>query len=204
MGDVIDLFRRGSGPDNVISEGPIRFRAAPYDEGALIQCLVASAERYEGERALAASAPPGHHHFSQVPEGYKLSGAVLYTALGLFRHRSSLENLRKVYRLAGIMECLIHSSVPILRTALIRDVFNKAQALKEELGMAWRSGSEMYLLPLHENLWPGPRLPDALSGAETLKELYQVIEGETAGQLDAIMANYVFYMPRVFVRGPAG
>lgn len=201
MGDVIDLFRR-DGRDNVISEGPICFRVAHYDEGTVIQCLAGESERYERHRADALAASPGHEHLWRVPEGHKLTGGMLDTALGLFRHRSSPEDLKRVYRLAGLMECLIHASAPILRTALIRDVFKKAQGLKDELGMSWRSGGEQYLLPLSESFRPGPGLVARLKQTESLKELYRVIDEETSGQLEAIMENYVFYLPRSFVRGP--
>lgn len=201
MADVIDLFGDREAGDNVVCEEPVRFRALDWAEGAIIQCLTAESERYEHIRARELKKPEEHRHLWQVPEGFKLSGVLLDTCAGLFRHRSSLENMKRLYNLAGLMECLIHGSAPVLRTAMIRDMFNKAHAMKEELDITWRTGGQSYLLPRHPHLDPGPELTDRIGQADSLKELYEVIRLETSRQLDILMENYVFYLPRAYLAG---
>ena len=96
--------------DNLICRKPLEFRRGDWDKGQVLQCLRDEAEKYQSHRRQALT--NGHRHIRFVPESFSLVGGSHYTVMGLYRLRQQEKQARELYRLAGLMECVVNSSSP--------------------------------------------------------------------------------------------
>lgn len=181
--------------DNLITARPLEFRRGDWRRGQIIQCLRQEADKYQAHRREALSA--GHRHLRFVPQHFSLAGGHEHTAMGLYRWREKERQAREVYRLAGLMECVVNSSCPLLRTDLLRSLYRAIADLREQLKVTWLGGSSQFLLPLHPYLYERERFFDRICKAHTLKDLYLIVDEETRVQFDLLAAQYVFYLPRL-------
>jgi hypothetical protein len=123
--------------------------------------------------------------------------------MGLYGFRDREEQARELYRLAGLMECAVNSTSPLLRTDLLRSLYKAITVLRQSLNFSWRGDSVKFLLPLHPHLYERSHFFDEVHKADTLKVLYQTVDSETTLQFELLAAEYVFYLPQRLVDEPA-
>lgn len=200
MSRVIDIKggRGGSGPrdpdEHIICQKPLRLRWGDWHTPHVIQVHVGSAALYEHQREqdLAAGRRLGY----QMPSHFTLDGGMHETALALMRHRHSEESLRQVGFLAGLMECLINVPCAILRTDLIRRVYQEVQELSRQLGLAWRGRVGHFMLPVMEDAQDPKHLEIAVRDIDNLKGFFTTVRAITDRRYTALAKDFVIYYPR--------
>jgi hypothetical protein len=120
-----------------------------------------------------------------------------------YRWRENEEQAREFYRLAGLMECVVNSTSPLLRTDLLRSLYKTIIDLRQSLNFSWRGDSSQFLLPLHPHFYRRSHFFDQVLKADTLKALYGAVKCETTVQFDLLAVEYVFYLPQRMVDEPA-
>ena len=193
--DIINLNDRRPGRDNLLMDHPLEFRRGDWHSGYAMLCTRQESKRYESHR-MEALGRPGHQHLGFVPSHFSLTDGYHYTLQGLFRHRENETLMRRVYRLAGFMECITNASSPVLRTDLLRRLYQSILEERETLGVVWRGNVRNFLFPLHPDRYDPNLFLHRVSLALTLKDLYDVIETETNVQFDLLSQFYVFYLPK--------
>ena len=201
MAKIIDFENGRKGEDNLICRKPLEFRRGDWRQGQILQCLKSEAEKYQTHRSQVIA--NGHTHISFVPEHFSLLGGCDYTAMGLFRWREQEDQAREFYRLAALMECVVNSTSPLLRTDLLRSLYKTIMGLRRSLNFSWRGDSSQFLLPMHPQFYNRNQFFSKIKEADTLKALYQIVEEETNIQFDLLAAEYVFYLPQRLVDEPA-
>ena len=201
MAKIIDFENGRKADDNLICREPLEFRRGDWHQGQALQCLRVEAEKYQSHRSEAIA--NGHKHIRFVPEHFSLVGGCDYTVMGLYRWRESEEEAREFYRLAGLMECVMNSTSPLLRTDLLRSLYKTIVELRSSLNFSWRADSTQFLLPLHPHFYRRSHFFDQILEAGTLKALYKTVEHEATVQFDLLAAEYVFYLPKRMVDEPA-
>lgn len=194
MADIIDLKQKIQKNDNLIASCPMEFRRGDWQSGHVLMCTREESVRYEAHR-LEALGIPGHQHIGFVPKHITLDDGYHYTILGLFRHRREESLMRRVYRLAGLMECVTNAPSAILRTDLLRRFYKAILEEREALNVVWRGNVRHFLFPLPTEYRDPDSFMQRVSNAETLKELFEAIQMETDAQFDILMTHYVFYLP---------
>ncbi|MCE5243832.1 MAG: hypothetical protein ABFD98_13680 [Syntrophobacteraceae bacterium] len=198
MADVIDLTSRLPGANNLITSHPLEFRRGDWQHGQPLLCTRMESARFEEHRAGALAAP-GHRHIAFVPNHLSLDEGSRCTLLGLFRHRNDEGRMRRVYHLAGLMECVTNATSPVLRTDLLRRLYQEITEEREALQVAWRGRVDHFLLPLFPEHYNPNLFQHRISRAETLKELFDAVRGETDAQFNALSRFYVLYLPDDFI-----
>ena len=180
--------------ENEITRQPMRLRWGDWRTSRIIQVHVRSAARYEDERAESLQKGrglPGH-----MPAHYSLDHGMRDTAMGLLRHRNDAEAQKQVIYLAAIMETLLNAPCPILRTDLIRRVYDQVSALSAQLGMRFSGRQARFLPPLHQDAKNPAYLTQLVCRIDNLKSLFDCLQ-ELAGQrYQTIRNNYVIYYPK--------
>jgi len=200
VGDIITFTPKGPERENLITDRPFEFRQGDWQSGHAMMCTRRESEKYEAHRKEALGTE-GHHHIRYVPNHFRLDGGCHFTLLGLFRYRTDEEKMRRVYRLAGLMECVTNESSPILRTDLLRRFYKDILDERDELQVIWRGNVRHFLFPLHSDYHNPNHFQHAVGNASTLKALFEAIESETNEQFDIISIHYVLYLPESFL-GP--
>jgi hypothetical protein len=198
MAELIDLTRRFQGRENLITPKPLEWRRGDWLTGHALLCTRRESERFEAHR-LEACQVEGHRHIGFVPNHFRLDEGYYYTVLGLFRHRGDEATMRRVYYLAGLMESVTNAPSPILRTDLLRRVYQSILEERNSLKVIWRGHVRHFLLPLHTEHYNSNIFYHHVVGAESLKDLYQEIRTETDTQFDILAQHYVFYVPEAFL-----
>ena len=107
--------------------------------------------------------------------------------------------MRRLYWLAGLMECVTKAPSPVLRTDLVRRFFKIINEEREKLNVSWKGNVRDFLLPLHPEHYDPGVFMDTISNASSLKDLLAGIEKETNSQFDILADSYVFYVPETFL-----
>jgi hypothetical protein len=194
MAELIDLTKRIQKLNNLFASQPLEWRRGNWLTGCALMCTREESKRFEAHR-LEAYQVEGHKHIGFVPNHFKLDSGYHYTVMGLFRHRDDEAMMRRVYYLAGLMECVTKSSSPILRTDLLRRVYKSILEERELLGVVWRGNVPHFLLPLHTEYYNANLFFHHIVSAESLKDFYQKLQSETDAQFDILAQRYVFYLP---------
>lgn len=194
MAEVIEITNRLHPRNNLVTAHPLEFRSGDWQTGYAMLCTREESQRYEAHR-IEAFRSPGHQHIGFVPNHFRLDGGYHFTVMGLFRHRMNEALMRRAYRLAGLMECVTNAPSPILRTDLLRRFYKTILEERQELNLVWRGDIRHFLLPLHSSHRNSNLFLHHIAGAQSLKELFEVIEEETNAQFDILSASYVFYLP---------
>jgi hypothetical protein len=194
VADIIDLKERQRPPENLITLHPLELRRGDWKLGAAMMVKRGESARYEMHR-LEAFSRQGHAHVAQVPNHFAIEDGCHYTLMGLYRCRHDEALMRRVYRLAGWMECVTNAPSPILRTDLLRRFYKSILEEREALNVVWRGNVRYFLFPIHVEYYNPNLLAHRVSKTESLKELYAVIEEETDQQFDILTEHYVFYIP---------
>ena len=159
MADIIHLADRLKAGSNIIVSRPLEFRRAEWLSGSAVLCTREDSERIEAHRQKQARGSEGHF-ISLVPDHFTLEGGCHFTALYLFRFRKTEESMRRVYRLAGLMECITKAPSPILRTDLVRKFF---KLIVQERGIA---AAEFNIAPqrVEQEFWIHARVIAHING----------------------------------------
>lgn len=160
----------------------------------VIQVHVGSAAQYEHQRSedLAAGRTLGY----QMPPHFTLDGGMNETAMSLLRHRKSADTLQQVSYLAGLMECLINVPCAILRTDLIRRVYQEIHDLSGSLAVNWRGRVGHFMLPVMEDAGNPKRLENAVRDLDNLKDFFATVRNVTDERHQALAKKFVIYYPR--------
>lgn len=196
MADIIDLFSRFKPGNNLIAVSPLEFRKAQWPSGSAILCTREESAKLESQRRKST---PERPLMTLVPQSRTLDGGHHYTCLWLFRFREDEARMRRLYRLAGLMECATGAPSPVLRTDLVRRFFKIINEEREKLNVSWKGHVLSFLLPLRIEHYDPSLFMTTVSGAPSLKELLGGIERETDSQFDLLAAHYVFYVPEAFL-----
>jgi hypothetical protein len=198
MGQVIDIRKgRGRPLDNLITRTPLEFRRADWKVSHFVQMLKSQSTHLESHRkAVLASGGTG---VWEIPSHFALKGGLAHTIRALWANHYSERKMRDIYYLTGLMDCMINQVNPLLRTDLLRDLYKKVFALKASLTVNWYGPLDQVLLPIHPQLYNEAAYRSAIARADTMKDLYGIIERETADMFDILSLEYVFYCP-----GPGG
>ncbi len=199
MAEIIDLADRSKDTQNLIAASPVEFRRGDWQGGYAMLCTRDESIRFEAHRREALR-QSGHQHIGMIPEHVSLADGYQYTVLGLFRHRESEAAMRRVYRLAGYMECVLNAPSPVLRSDLLRRFYQAITEEREALNLAWRGDVHHFLLPLDRSQYDISQFFQGIAVTPSLKELYAFIETETNQQFDILCRHYVIYMPRSLSR----
>jgi hypothetical protein len=198
MAELIDLTRRFQHMENLIASQPLEWRRGDWLTGRPMMCTRGESERFEAHR-LEAHLAEGHKHIGFVPSHFKLDNGYYFTVMGLFQHRAEEAMMRRVYYLAGLMESVTNAPSPILRTDLLRRVYQSIMEEREHLGVLWRGQVSHFLLPLHADYYNLNLFYHHIGCAQSLKDLYAEIRTQTDTQFDILAKNYVFYLPGSFL-----
>ena len=196
MAEILPFPRREA--SNLVADHPLELRRGDWNGGYGMLCVRGESLRYEDHRKEALHGRD-HQHIRFVPEHFALSDGCHYTLQGLLRHRKDEALMRKVYRLAGLMECITGAPSAILRTDLLRRFYELILQEREALHVFWRGNVHKFLFPLHPDLYNPNLFTYRISLAGSLKELYENIEHETDTQFDILCQSYVIYLPIRFL-----
>jgi len=196
MADIIDLSSRLKPGHNLIAMSPLEFRKGEWLSGSAILCTREESAKLEAQRRKAT---PDRPPITLVPNHITLDGGYHYTCLWLFRFREDEKRMRRLYRLAGLMECVTKAPSPVLRTDLVRRFFKIINEEREKLNVSWKGNVQEFLLPLLPEHYDSSVFNDIAGNALFLKELLVGIEEETNSQFDILSGSYVFYVPEKFL-----
>ncbi|MFZ0447750.1 MAG: hypothetical protein WAL98_00785 [Desulfatiglandaceae bacterium] len=185
--------RRIRRPDTLTTSGPWEFRQAAWKTAHFVQMLRPDAfalEEYRGQHPELKGSGP-----LQLPPHFSLVNGMQSTIRGIFAYRDREDKMRDVYLLAGLIDCMINQINPVLRTALLRDMYKKVFKMKKALGIAWYGPLDHVLLPIDPSLHNVHEYCDALAGARNMKALYEKIREGTTEMFDILSLKYVFYFP---------
>lgn len=194
MGKVIPFRDKpDSPPDNMIVSRPWEFRSADWDSIHFIQMLRSQSRKLEAHRK--ENHQRGAQGVWHLPSHFVLKDGMAHTVRAVFMYREREDQMREVYYLAGLVDCMINQVNPILRTDLIRDLYKKVMDLKSTLNVNWFGSINQVLLPIESHLYNEIEYREALSRARTMRDLYKVIQEGTGDMFDILSLEYVFYTP---------
>ncbi len=159
-----------------------------------IQVHVQSAAVYEDQRQDALEA--GRDPAGQMPPHFVLDGGLHDTAQAMLRLRTDSGALEDIAYLSALMEALVNTPCAILRTDLIRRVYQEAEALMTRLGLRWRGRVGRFMLPMNQDALDPQAFERQVAPLDNLQEFFRTLR-QIAEQRQKILAkDYVFYYPR--------
>ena len=195
MAQIIDFSSRaGRLSDNLVSSTPLEFRQGDWETVHFIQMLRSDSLDFERQRRRMQQG--GNRNPVQVPSHFSLRDGTASTIRAMFIYRDLEHKMREVYLLAGLIDCMINQVSPILRTALLRDMYKKIFLMKKGLGITWHGPLDQVLLPIDPLFFNAEQYQAALRAASSMKELYEEIRKGTEEMFDILSVKYVFYLPR--------
>ncbi|ADK85221.1 conserved hypothetical protein [Desulfarculus baarsii DSM 2075] len=198
MSDLINFpgEPRAVAADNVIADKPMRLRWGDWRTHKVLQAHVGAAAAYEDQRREFLSR--GQSPAAQMPPGFELDGGEKDTALALLRFRGDEGKQRRLMLLAVLTEALISVPCAILRTDLIRRVYQQVGELSRELGHRWSGDCQRLLPPLNEDAHEPDFLAKALINIDNLREFFDTATRIADERYQKMAKSYVFYYPRGF------
>lgn len=183
MGRIIE-FRTGdtSASGNLIVAGPWEFRRPGWENKEFLQVLKTLSVWIE-------------KHPGEIDPHYILTGARGFTIKAAYSHRDDERQMREIYYLAGLIDCMTNRINPLLRTDLIRDIYNRTMTLKERLNIHWYGSLDEVLLPIDSSFFSESEYKEDLGAIKTMKALYRFIRQGTDRMFDLISREYLFYIP---------
>ena len=185
MGDLIRLKDRIKGATERGGSGPWEFRKPMWRTVHFTQILRISIEEL----------PSNSKAFPQMPPHFVLKGGLAYTILSMYTNRDNEREMREIYYLIGLMDCMINQVNAVLRTDLLRSMYKQVFAMKEKMNLHWHGNLDQVLLPIDPQFFNGLEYRSLLKNAGTMKELYQTIRQGTENMFDVLSENYVFFCP---------
>jgi len=171
----------------------MRLRWGPWRTGKVLLVHVRSAasyEEYREERLAQGQDPSGH-----MPPHFALEGGTQDTALALLRHRDDAEAQGQVCYLACLLEALLNAPSAILRTDLIRRVYQEVDRLSGELGFRWRGGEGRFIPPTNQDAADPHAFAHLVAPLSNLQDFFAVLQDYAAQRYRSLSREYVFYYP---------
>jgi hypothetical protein len=196
MGKVIHLQEKLQKPSgNLICLSPWEFRRSDWGGRHFIQMLKSQSTRLEYHRdEICKKGGKGVWH---IPSHFSLKGGMFYTIRAMYTCRDNEYRMREIYYLAGLMDCLINQVNSILRTDLLKAMYNKVFEMKRDLNIHWYGPLDQVLLPVESQFYNEFEYRSSLTRACTMKALYRAIRTGTDKMFDILSLEYVFYCPGV-------
>ncbi len=160
----------------------------------MIQVHVGPAAAYEDHRQECLE--QGRDPSGQMPAHFSLEGSLQETALALLRHHQNAAALEEVTYLSLLMEALVNTPCPILRTDLIRRVYQEVDGLSQRLSLRWRGRAERFMLPLNEDALRPRALEQDLARVDNLQDFFNILRQTAAARYRSLAKGYVLYFPR--------
>jgi hypothetical protein len=189
MGDIIPFKKAGSHSGKLILSHAFEFRKANWKSVHFVQMLRSQSEKLENP------CPGNHYDHTHLPMHFVLKNGNASTIHNLYYYRHSEEQMKEVYYLSGLIDCVINRVCPLLRTAMVNDIYRKVITLKKLLNVNWYGQMDQVLLPLDLHLYNTNSYNHRLSQAKTMKELYDSIRLGTDEMFQILKTDYVFYTP---------
>ncbi len=192
MDRVID-FPGNGGREHVISDEPMRLRWGAWRIGRIIQVHVGAAAIFEDYRSECLE--KGEDPSGQMPPHFNLEGGLQDTALALLRHRSDQEAQQEVCYLASLLEALLNVPSAVLRSDLIRRVYQEVDRLSSELAFRWRGGEGRFILPCNTDARDARRFERQVAPLTSLAEFFGTVRTLSQERYLELSREYVFYFP---------
>ena len=194
MPDVIDFPGGSPSEDHIISDRPLRLRWGDWRTTTIIQVHLQTAAIYEDQRreCLAQGRDPA----AQMPSHYALTGGMGETARALLRHHTSQESQIKVIYLAALMEAMVSTPCAILRTDLIRRVYQEIQTLSASLKTSWSGRDGRFLLPLGQDAADPQAFARKVSPLDNLQDFFSTLQAIADQRYHELRKGYAIYYPR--------
>lgn len=194
MADIIHFRERiKKAPDNIIISRPLEFRRADWDNSFFLQMRKSQSEIFECSRDKTYR--EGKKFISCLPMHFVLKGGVAYTVKHLYINRENKGKMIEIYYLAGLIDCMVNQVNPLLRTDLIREIYQKITILKSMLSVNWYGSIDQVLFPIDPEFFNNALYRKNFEQAETVKGLYAIIRQGTLEMFEVISREYVFYTP---------
>jgi hypothetical protein len=180
--------------DHVITDTPMRLRWGDWRTSQIIQVHVSPAAAYEDQRAerLAAGlGTPGN-----MPVHYCLDQGMRDIALGLLRHRERADKQVQVIYLAALVETLLTAPCPILRTDLIRKVYQEVNLLSNRLGVHFSTSQARFIPPIHDDAQTPDFLARCVANIDNLQNFYCTLQGLAQSRHAILSKRYIIYFPK--------
>ena len=183
----------GSKREHVITDQPMRLRWGPWRTGRILVVHVRSAATYEEyrEQCLENGLDPSGH----MPPHFALEGGSQDTALAFLRHRDDAPAQKSVCYLACLLEALLNTPSAILRTDLIRRVYQEVDQLSEELGFRWRGGESRFIPPVNQDAADPQQFSRLVAPVSNLQEFFAVLRDYADNRYRILAREYVIYYP---------
>ena len=186
MGKIIQFNKHpGKVQNGLINLSPWEFRKPEWPSKFFTQMLKKDFREFSEKGESTSKSPWGHI----------LKDSLSNTIHAVFSYKDNHENMKEVYYLTGLIDCIINQTNPLLRTDSIGEMYKKIKTFKEILGVNWYGKMENVLLPIDENLFNLGEYRAGLSGAGTMKELYSFIRRGTEEMFSILASEYVFFLP---------
>ncbi len=194
MAKVIQFKERAPSTDlTLVTLKPWEFRRADWESVHFVQMLKSQAEKLEAHRKeVIEKGGAGVWH---LPPHFVLKGGLASTIHGIYRMRENEARMRDVYYLAGLVDCMINQVSPLLRTEHLHELYRKVTTLRSILNVNWYGSIDQVLLPLESNYFNEVEYRESLSGAGTMKVLFEAIREGTEEMFDILSLEYCFYTP---------
>jgi len=192
MGKIIHFRKTPEKTQNcLITLSPWEFRKAEWPGKYFTQVLKKEFRIFREKGDVVNTPPPG----------YLLRDSLSNTIHSIYCYRDNLKDMKEVYYLTGLIDCMINQTNPLLRTDLIKEMYKKIKTFKEILGINWYGRMDNVLLPIDKNLFNLDEYRAGLSSAETMKDLYSLIRRGTEEMFSILTSEYVFFVPGDGVSG---
>jgi hypothetical protein len=191
--DRWNTFSGSDGREHVITDSPMRLRWGPWRTGRIIQVHVGSAAGYEEYREECLQ--NGQDPSGRMPPHFSLDGGLQDTALGLLRHRDDAASQEEVLYLACLLEALVSAPSAILRTDLIRRVYQEVNQRSQSLGFRWRGGEGHFIPPVNQDAGDPHQFARLVAPLSNLQEFYAALRDYASQRYRILSKEYVFYYP---------
>ena len=132
----------------------------------------------------------------QMPSHFSLDQGMHQTALALLRHHQDRQALVEVGYLAALMEALLNAPCPVLRTDLIRRVYQEVEELSRRLGLRYGGQGGRFMLPLGQDTRDPDFLNRCLAQIDNLQDFFNTLKDMAQKRFDLLAKGYVLYYPR--------
>ncbi len=179
--------------EHVICDKPLRLRWGDWRTQHVLQIHVQSAAVFEDYRAdcLAKGLDPS----GQVPAGFTLDGGMHQTALALLRFKAIEERQIEVTYLSALMEAMVNTPCAILRTDLIRRVYQEVDAVSASLSLRWSGRVGHFMLPLNEDARSPNAFARQVAPLDNLKDFFGTLKAIAQERYGSLKKSYVLYYP---------
>ncbi len=110
-----------------------------------------------------------------MPPHFSLEGNLAEVARALLRHHHDPGALEEVHYLGALLEALLASPCAILRTDLIRRVYQEVERFSTRLGLRFHAQGGGFLLPLAEDAGHPHALQARVAAIDNLATLFATL-----------------------------